>query len=63
MLMFSCADERIGNLCIVTNTSDVLPQIRSQFELIVRAMWSNPSHHGARIVAMILNNPAYYEEW
>lgn len=60
---FGLYSERIGNLCIVTSTATVIPQIRSQMEIIVRTTWSNPSHHGARIVAMILNNPAYFEEW
>lgn len=60
---FGLYNERIGNLCIVTKTPDVIPNIRSQMEIIVRTTWSNPSHHGARIVAMVLNNPAYFEEW
>ncbi|KAK7109200.1 hypothetical protein V1264_013285 [Littorina saxatilis] len=60
---FGLYNERIGNLCIVTKTPDVIPQIRSQMEIIARTMWSNPSHHGARIVAMVLANPAYFEEW
>ena len=34
-----------------------------QFELIVRAMYSNPPNHGARVVATILNDPALHAEW
>ena len=57
------SDERVGNLCIVAKSPDVIPQIRSQMEIIVRTLWSNPSHHGGRIVAMVLSNPAYFDEW
>ncbi|KAK7484902.1 hypothetical protein BaRGS_00023822 [Batillaria attramentaria] len=60
---FGLYNERIGNLCIVTKTPEVIPQIRSQMEIICRTIWSNPSHHGARIVATILDNPASYQEW
>ncbi|KAL8622354.1 hypothetical protein ACOMHN_041682 [Nucella lapillus] len=60
---FGLYNERIGNLCVVARSSDVTAQIKSQMDLIVRTMWSNPSQHGARIVATILNNPAYCNEW
>ena len=61
--IFFLTDERIGNLCIVASNNTVLPQIKSQMEIIVRAMWSNPCNHGARIVATVLNNPTYMDDW
>ena len=40
-----------------------LEMIKSQMTLIIRAMYSNPPAHGARIVATVLNNPELFEEW
>jgi len=56
-------DERAGNLCVVTSDSDTAERIGTQLRAIIRPMWSNPPNHGARIVATILNNPAYNAEW
>ncbi|XP_076461017.1 aspartate aminotransferase, cytoplasmic-like [Babylonia areolata] len=60
---FGLYNERIGNLCIVVKDNQQLPNIMSQMEIIVRTMWSNPSNHGARIVATVLSSPSYFEEW
>lgn len=61
---YNCiSDERVGNLTIVLNNPDPKPRIKSQLEKLARALWSNPPNHGARIVAMVLNNPALNEEW
>ncbi|XP_050397592.1 aspartate aminotransferase, cytoplasmic [Patella vulgata] len=60
---FGLYNERTGNLSIITNSSDMKLRVRTQCELIVRKMWSNPSNHGARVVATVLNNPALYDEW
>jgi len=43
--------------------STTLSKARSQIELIVRQMYSNPPNHGARIVATTLQNPAFRQEW
>ena len=37
--------------------------VRSQLVAVARSLWSNSPHHGARIVAMILNNPSLLQEW
>lgn len=64
MIMFTFfADERAGNLCVVTTDNGTAERIRSQLRAIIRPMWSNPPNHGARIVATILNNPALNNEW
>lgn len=60
---FGLYNERVGNLTMVLKDSDSLLRARSQVELIVRGMYSNPPNHGARIVATTLSNPAYYSEW
>jgi aspartate/tyrosine/aromatic aminotransferase len=56
-------DERVGNLTVVTNNSQLLPKLRSQFTTVVRANYSNPPAHGARVAAAILNNKALNDEW
>ncbi|KAK3730420.1 hypothetical protein RRG08_034742 [Elysia crispata] len=60
---FGLYNERIGNLAVVTKDPKKLPEIRSQMEITIRVMWSNPPNHGARIVATVLNNKAYFEDW
>ncbi|GFO05201.1 aspartate aminotransferase [Plakobranchus ocellatus] len=60
---FGLYNERIGNLAVVSKDASKLPEIRSQMEITIRVMWSNPPNHGARIVATVLNNKAYYEDW
>ena len=57
------SDERIGNITFIVNDTSVIPLIRSQVTLLIRAMYSNPPSHGARIVSMILNNPTMFDEW
>ena len=57
------ADERCGNLCVVSTDNDTVERIRSQLKAIIRPMWSNPPNHGARIVATILNNAPLCNEW
>lgn len=56
-------DERVGNLTIVTKDAAVIAPVRSQITLLVRANYSNPPQHGARIVGTVLNDPALNEQW
>lgn len=60
---FGLYNERVGNLCVVTKSQAAKTKVLSQLELIVRTMYSNPSNHGARIVATVLNNQALLTEW
>jgi aspartate aminotransferase len=46
----------------VADKNTIVP-IKSQISLILRANWSNPPAHGARIVEMILNDPNYRQQW
>ena len=36
---------------------------KSQVERIIRALYSNPPSHGARIVSYVLNNASFLREW
>ena len=58
-----CSDERVGQLVFTVNDASHTAVVRSQMEIIVRQMWSNPPAHGARVVANVLNNPALTAEW
>jgi len=60
---FGLYNERAGNLSVVVNDQSKIASMKSQFTLIVRAMYSNPPAHGVRIVDTVLKDPAMYEEW
>jgi len=60
---FGLYNERVGNLTSVFASADVVTAVRSQMTLIVRASYSNPPNHGARVVARVLNDPKLFEEW
>ncbi|XP_069773562.1 aspartate aminotransferase, cytoplasmic-like isoform X2 [Narcine bancroftii] len=54
---------RAGSLTIVSRNNHTLIRIRSQMEQVARRTWSNPPSFGARIIATVLNNPAFLTEW
>ena len=60
---FSLLDERVGNLTLVVKDASVIPAVRSQITLLIRANYSNPPNHGARIVGTVLNDPQLNEQW
>ncbi|GMT05139.1 hypothetical protein PENTCL1PPCAC_27313, partial [Pristionchus entomophagus] len=60
---FGLYNERVGNLTIVVNDKSTIAGIKSQASLCVRANWSNPPAHGARIVHKVLTTPALRQEW
>lgn len=55
--------ERVGNLAVVLRNSQNIPEVKSQFTLLIRAMYSNPPSHGARVVDYVLKNPQLNEQW
>ncbi|XP_026461998.1 probable aspartate aminotransferase, cytoplasmic [Ctenocephalides felis] len=60
---FGLYNERVGNLIIVTKTEQVLNAIKSQFTILIRAMYSNTTNHGARVVGLILNDKTLKSQW
>ncbi|KAL2739600.1 hypothetical protein V1477_010989 [Vespula maculifrons] len=60
---FGLYNERAGNMVIVMSDIKEAIEFKSQVTLIIRAMYSNPPNHGARIVSTVLNNPDLCEEW
>lgn len=55
--------ERVGALNVIMNSSDTYEAVRSQLKGIVRAMYSNPPIHGAKVAAEIMGNDDLMEEW
>lgn len=53
----------MGNLTFVAKDRAVIEPVRSQITLLVRANYSNPPNHGARIVGTVLNDPVLMEQW
>lgn len=57
---FSMYCQRVGALFVVSRAKN---QIASQVKRIIRALYSNPPAHGARIVAEILNKESLRRVW
>ncbi|KDQ60719.1 hypothetical protein JAAARDRAFT_31694 [Jaapia argillacea MUCL 33604] len=55
--------ERVGALHVVPPSKDAANRIKSQLSVLQRSEISNPPAYGARLVSLILNDPALFEEW
>ncbi|OBZ89975.1 Aspartate aminotransferase, cytoplasmic [Choanephora cucurbitarum] len=60
---FGLYGERAGNLTMVAKSTQESQRILSQVEKLQRAEISNPPAFGARIVSIVLNDKALYQEW
>lgn len=60
---FGLYGERVGLFSVVTESVEETERVNSQLKLIVRAMYSNPPIHGARIVAEVLSDPELKNRW
>jgi len=60
---FGLYGERVGVLSMVCGDSEEASRVLSQLKILVRAMYSNPPIHGARVVAEVLGDPALEAEW
>ncbi|VEN57843.1 unnamed protein product [Callosobruchus maculatus] len=60
---FGLYNERVGNLTVILNNVDLVPNVKSQLTLLIRGMYSNPPSHGARIVSYVLSNKDLYDQW
>ncbi|KAI4456882.1 aspartate aminotransferase [Holotrichia oblita] len=60
---FGLYNERVGLLTCIVKTPEVIPRLKFQLNLFIRAAYSNPPLHGARIVAHILTTPQLFQEW
>ncbi|WP_042300755.1 amino acid aminotransferase [Paraburkholderia kururiensis] len=60
---FSLYGERCGGLSVVCESADTARNVQGQLTATVRANYSNPPTHGARIVAAVLGTPEWRESW
>lgn len=60
---FGLYGERCGFLCAVTHSKETSNKIGSHFKQIIRAEYSNPPLHPARIVTKILQTETLKQEW
>ena len=55
--------ERTGALHFVCKEKETAAKVLSQVKIIIRTNYSSPPKHGARIAAMILNQPQLRQQW
>merc|ERR1711934_1284024 len=60
---FGLYGERVGTFSLTCGSSDAVKNVMSQFDIIIRNLYSNPPKHGANIVKTVLSDPALYQEW
>jgi len=60
---FSLYRERVGAVSFVTESPDEAKRVTSQVKRVIRTNYSNPSSHGAQIVAMVLADPDLRARW
>ena len=53
----------LNHIALAVRTLEELQRVESQLKILVRAMYSNPPIHGARIVAEILGDPQLTDMW
>jgi aspartate/tyrosine/aromatic aminotransferase len=69
LIAYSCSKnfglycQRVGALFVVNENSAVKIRVGSQIKRIIRALYSNPPSHGAKIVIDILTQKPLREEW
>ncbi|MCX8601807.1 MULTISPECIES: aromatic amino acid transaminase [unclassified Gilliamella] len=60
---FGLYNERVGAFTLIAADAEIADRSFSQVKTIIRANYSNPPAHGAKIVSYILNNDELKEEW
>ncbi len=60
---FGLYNERTGALTVVTQSANAAEAALSQLKVVIRANYSNPPAHGAKIVSTILASPELRAEW
>ena len=55
--------ERVGAFSLICQSAEETARVESQLKILVRAMFSNPPIHGARIVAEILDDEELMNIW
>jgi aromatic-amino-acid transaminase len=60
---FSLYRERVGAITLVTESADEAKRVTSQLKRVIRTNYSNPSSHGAQVVALVLSDPELRKQW
>ncbi|KXS20079.1 PLP-dependent transferase [Gonapodya prolifera JEL478] len=60
---FGLYGERTGALTCVVGSKETAAKVTAQLGRLTRALVSNCPSHGAKIAAVVLNDPALYAEW
>jgi len=60
---FGLYNERCGTINLVVAKKELAAAATSQLKMVIRANYSNPPAHGARVVSIVLSDPKLYEEW
>ncbi len=60
---FGLYNERIGAITVVSENADRSATVFSQLKIAVRANYSNPPAHGAKIVETVLSDASLRAEW
>jgi len=55
--------ERVGAFSLLCADEEEKKRVDSRMKQIVRALYSNPPVHGARIASLVLSDDALYKEW
>lgn len=60
---FGLYGQRVGAFHLLSHDPSGVPAIRSNLVRLIRSEYSSPSSWGAKVVAIILEDPALAEEW
>jgi aromatic-amino-acid transaminase len=60
---FSLYGERVGALSVVCASRDDAARVLSQLKIVIRANYSTPPTHGAKVVAAVLTTPELRTLW
>ena len=60
---FSLYGERTGALTVVCKSEEEAKRVNSKLKSVIRANYSNPPAHGAKIVSAVLNDPELLQQW
>ncbi|GAA50921.1 aspartate aminotransferase mitochondrial [Clonorchis sinensis] len=55
--------ERVGALTLLCSSTDEMERCLSQLKILIRATYSNPPIHGARIATEVLSDPDLRQQW
>lgn len=60
---FALYNDRVGALTLMAHSQKSIAAVFSQIKTAIRACYSNPPAHGAKIVAMVLQDQALRQSW